>query len=53
MELTTNIIGRIAKQSYALMDDLANLWATYSFMRRVCGTAEVGRRIPLHRVLQR
>ena len=35
------------------MDDLASLWATNSFMRRVCGTAEVGRCIPLRRVLQR
>ena len=35
------------------MDDLASLWATCSFMRRVCGTAEVDRRIRLRRVLQR
>ena len=34
------------------MDDLASLWSTYSFMRKVCSTAEVGRRIPLHWVLQ-
>ena len=48
MELATNIAGHIAEQSYAPMDDLASLRATYSFMRRVCDTAEVGRRIPLH-----
>ena len=35
------------------MDDLASLWATCSFMCRVCGTTEVGRRIPLRRVLSR
>ena len=34
------------------MDDLASLRATYSDMRKVCGIAEVGRRIPLCRVLQ-
>ena len=51
MELAADIAGRIAKQSYAPMDDLASLRATCSFMRRVCGTAEVGRCIPLRRVL--
>ena len=35
------------------MDDLAIMRATCLFMRRVCGTAEVIRRIPLRRVLQR
>ena len=35
------------------MDDLASPRATCLFMRRVCGTAEVGRCIPLRRVRQR
>jgi hypothetical protein len=34
------------------MDDLASLRATYSDMRKVCGTTEVDRHIPLRRVLQ-
>jgi hypothetical protein len=34
-------------------DDLASLWATCSFMRRVCDIAEVSQHIPLRRVLQR
>jgi hypothetical protein len=34
-------------------DDLASLWATCSFMCKVCDTAEVGQRIPLRRLLQR
>ena len=53
MELAMDIAGHIVEQSYAPMDDLASLWATCSFMRRVCGTAEVVRRIPLRWVLQR
>ena len=53
MELAVDIVGHVAEQSYAPMDDLASLQATCSFTRRVCGTAEVGRCIPLHRVLQR
>ena len=51
MELAVDIAGCIAEQSYAPMDDLASLWATCLFMRRVCGTAEVSRHIPLRRVL--
>ena len=47
-----DIAGHVAEQSYAPMDDLAILQATCSFMHRVCGTAEVDRCIPLHRVLQ-
>jgi hypothetical protein len=53
MELSMEITGRITEQSYAPMDNLASLWATYTFMRRLCGTAEVDRHIPLRRVLQR
>jgi hypothetical protein len=52
MELATDIVSRITEQSHAPMDDLASLWATWSFMRRVCCTAEVGRHMPLCRVLQ-
>ena len=52
MELAADITGRVAEQSYAPMDDLASLRPTCLFMRRVCGTAEVGRRIPLRQVLQ-
>jgi len=51
MELAADITGRITEQSYAPMDNLASLWETCSAMRRVCGTAEVGQRIPLRRVL--
>ena len=51
MEVAEDIAGHVAKQSNAPMDDLASLRATYLDMRRVCGTAEVGRRIPLRRVL--
>ena len=51
MELAVDIAGRIVEQSYAPMDELASLWATYTFMRSVCGTAEYGRRIPLRQVL--
>jgi hypothetical protein len=53
MELAAGITGHIVEQSYAPMDDLASLWATCSFMHRVCDTAKVGWRIPLRRVLQR
>ena len=42
MELAMDIAGHIAEQSYAPMDDLASLRATYSFMRMVCSTVEVG-----------
>ena len=53
VDLAADIAGCIIEQSYAPMDDLASLRATCSDMRKVCGTAEVGRRIPLRRVLQR
>jgi len=52
MELATDITSRIV-ELYAPMDDLASLRATYSFINRVRGTTKVGRRIPLHRMLQR
>jgi hypothetical protein len=52
MELATDIAGRIAELSHALKDDIASLQATCSFMRRVCGSTEVGWRIALRRVLQ-
>ena len=42
MELAMDIAGHITKQSFAPMDGLASLWATCSFMHRVCGTIEVG-----------
>jgi hypothetical protein len=53
IELATDIASHVAEQSYAPMDDLASLRATCSFMRRVCATAKVGRRIPLLWVLER
>jgi len=52
-ELTIEIISRVAAQSEDAMANLGNLRATCKAMCVVCGTAKVGRRLALRRVLQR
>ena len=53
IDVAIEIASRVAAATADPMEDLGNLWATSSQMRRVCGDAVVGRSIPLRRVLLR
>ena len=52
-ELMIEIASRVAAQSEDTMADLDNLRTTCKAMCVVCGTAKVGRRLALRRVLRR
>jgi len=51
-ELAAKVTSRVAKAAADPMEDLGNLRALCSQMRRACGDAYVGRSIPLERVLR-
>uniref|UniRef100_K3YKZ9 F-box domain-containing protein n=1 Tax=Setaria italica TaxID=4555 RepID=K3YKZ9_SETIT len=48
-EVAIEIIGHLAATSEQPMDDLRSLWATCSFMLRMCGDPAVGRHVALDR----